>query len=109
MTESPKPKPPTQSITIKDVPSEYVELFNALVNSCFLDQKHTSPKINFNDDMPKATRRTLVFCELTHQMYDTTYSTGAGDGILSRFLDLQEQRHLREITDSSAPDAPLEP
>lgn len=87
MTKDPNSEQSTKSITIKDVPGEYVEMFNNLVRSfpIFMKAEHT-PSVR-GRDVAKSELRTLFFCEMLHRTYDHTFSAGAGDEFIERFTN----------------------
>ena len=90
-----KPIKKTQSITINDVPTEYVELFNTLVEwfPRTGKQVHTVPKVL--EELPKGELRTLFFCEMVHQAFDKKYSSGTADDYIDK------HRHNRNLLDNS--------
>jgi hypothetical protein len=84
MTKDQNSEQSTKSITIKDVPDEYVEMFNNLVRSfpIFMKAEHV-PSVR-GRDVTKSELRTLFFCEMLHRTYDDNFSAGAGDEFIRR-------------------------
>ncbi len=103
MTKTAKPRRKTQSITIKDVPTEYIELFNKLAEKFprastpqwprHLEQIYTSPKADY--DMPRSELKMLFFCEAIHQIFNKEFGyEGCPDPAGERIKDHKEYRDV---------------
>lgn len=86
-----KNKSAPQSITINDVPPEYVALFKSLVGVfpyLHQRQRHTP---NATSSMSKSRIRTLFFCEAVHRMSEEELGAGSGDRRLAEFRARQDR------------------
>lgn len=86
-----KPIKKTQSITINDVPTEYLDLFNRLVKwfpRTASSQLHTEPQAH--EEMSKGELKTLFFCELIHQQADREFGAGAADRKIKRHINQRD-------------------